>query len=245
MEGAKVKKGVIGIIGAVLMAIFLLERMEKIGFGLGEVIARLWPLIFLWLGYVYTQRKERRSEKTALVFVLFGGFWFILNIAILFTENQEFVVVIAGLALVLFFPILLVMLFFHIIFSVISKGETVYSSFFMPRVLTGSDWPREDATFVSILSGITLKISPADIQFRTIRLDALTLLGKVTILVPDGVTIVAESKTRLGFFDVLGQRNKSIIGRQTVEELVIGEDRPRLLLTSSSWLGKFQVKRVS
>lgn len=235
---------VIAVIATIILTVILLNSMGTIEFGLGHLIARFWALIPLWIGYSFLKTDDQRKNKSGLVLAILGGFLLILNISIFFFENQAHVYAIAITGILAFWPILILVFIGKVIGSFFDRGEEVYRSCFGVQTIENADLSGLDSTLLAQFGKLIFKVKPDDIGIRAVRLDVIAFFGVVEIIVPSGVNVVAESKVRLGCFNVLGHKSKKVLGREVVE---LGDGfsaTPQLLLVTSSWLGKVVVKNA-
>lgn len=236
------RKLLVALIAAFLFAVWFLQYQGVIDFGVSYVIMRLWPIIPLWLGLQWLTYPEPGKKKSGFVLVIFAAFLLGLNIVELFTRSQDYIYFISITGILVFWPIIILVFFISIIISLFDKGETVLQSIFSSRTIDDYNWDRLDSSLRAAFGKLTFVIKPEDLTHRAIRLDILSFFGKVEVIIPEGVGVLAEVKTRLGTANVLQSHNKKIIGKYVVREVVQGEENPRVLLVTSSWFGNVTVR---
>lgn len=233
------------IILTIIFAVGILNYNEVIDFGVGHVIARLWALIPLLFGLHLLKSEDPRRKKSGVVLTVIFGFLLTLNIVMLFTETQNFLFYITIIGLLLFWPIIIIVLLVSIIIGFFQRGELTHKSILANRKIHDPDWDQLDTTLITIFGKLTFVIDETVITHRTIRLDILSLFGKVEVIVPEGVGILAETKQRLGKVSILDSDDNKFIGKNVIEKTGDGENNRRLLLVTSSWLGNVTVKRAN
>ncbi|NLM25169.1 MAG: hypothetical protein GX208_03505 [Firmicutes bacterium] len=238
------KKIYIPIIVSLCLAIFILNRTGAIDFGLQHLIARLWPIVIVWLGYNLLHYKEEFKKKSGIVLTIMGLFLLILNVSVLFFENQDYVFKIFFTGLLTFWPVLIIFLALHAILSIFDPGEAVYTSSFGIRNYEQVDLSKLDSTLKARFGRLKFVIDPKDLTHRAIRLNIVAFFGVVEVLVSGEVSLLAENKARVGFYDILGEKGSKLWGVQVVEIDANSDSATRLLLTINSWFGKVIVKKA-
>lgn len=240
------RKILVALTAAFLFAIWFLNYQGTIDFGVTYIISRIWFIIPLWYGIKLIVKNENLSKRNSgIILAVFSGFMLILSMIDIFTKTQEYVFYIAVVGMLVFWPIFLIVFFISVVISLFDKGETVYKSVFSSQKIQDADWDMPDMSLHAVFGRLTFVIDREDITQRAIRLDVLAVFGKVEIIIPEDVGLLAETKTRLGTAHVLDTKSKKIIGKSVIQKPVMSEPNPRILLVTSSWLlGNVTVKHA-
>ena len=240
------RKILVALIAAFLFAVWFLNYQGTIDFGVIYIISRIWFIIPLWHGIKLIIRNENSSKRNSgLILAVFSGFLQILSMIDIFSKTKEHVFYIAVVGMLAFWPIFLIVFFISVIISLFDKGETVYKSIFSSKTIQNAKWDMLDTSLQAVFGKLKFVINQEDITHRAIRLDVLAVFGKVEIIIPEGVGVLAEAKTRLGTAHILDTKSRKIIGESVIQKPVVSEPNPRLLLVTSSWLlGNVTVKHA-
>ena len=106
------------------------------------------------------------------------------------------------------------------------------------------DLSKLDSTLKARFGRLKFVIDPKDLTHRAIRLNIVAFFGVVEVLVSGEVSLLAENKARVGFYDILGEKGSKLWGVQVVEIDANSDSATRLLLTINSWFGKVIVKKA-
>lgn len=246
LGGLIMRKILVALIAAFLFAVWFLDYQGTIDFGVIYIISRIWFIIPLWYGIKLIIRNENLSKRNSgIILAVSSGFLQILSMIDIFSKTKEHVFYIAVVGMLAFWPIFLIVFFISVIISLFDKGETVYKSIFSSKTIQNAKWDMLDTSLQAVFGKLKFVINPEDITHRAIRLDVLAVFGKVEIIIPEGVGVLAEAKTRLGTAHILDTKSRKIIGESVIQKPVVSEPNPRLLLVTSSWLlGNVTVKHA-
>lgn len=246
LGGLIMRKILVALIAAFLFAVWFLNYQGTIDFGVIYIISRIWFIIPLWYGIKLIIRNENLSKRNSgIILAVSSGFLQILSMIDIFSKTKEHVFYIAVVGMLAFWPIFLIVFFISVIISLFDKGETVYKSIFSSKTIQNAKWDMLDTSLQAVFGKLKFVINQEDITHRAIRLDVLAVFGKVEIIIPEGVGVLAEAKTRLGTAHILDTKSRKIIGESVIQKPVVSEPNPRLLLVTSSWLlGNVTVKHA-
>ncbi len=239
------KKILLALLTAFLFAVWVLQHRGVIDFGVIYIISRLWLIIPLWYGIKLIRSEKMRAKKSGIIAVVFSGFLLLLSIIDIFSKTQDYVFYIAIIGMLVFWPLVIIMFLISIVLSLFDKGEVMYNSIFSSRNIQNPELKSPDVSLKAIFGKLTFTLEPKDFTQRAIRLNVLAFFGKVEIIIPEGIGVLAESKTRLGDTHILETATDKIIGKSVIEKPIVSEINPRLLLVTSSWLtGNIVVKHA-
>ena len=246
LGGLIMRKILVALIAAFLFAVWFLNYQGTIDFGVIYIISRIWFIIPLWYGIKLIIRNENLSKRNSgIILAVSSGFLQILSMIDIFSKTKEHVFYLAVVGMLAFWPIFLIVFFISVIISLFDKGETVYKSIFSSKTIQNAKWDMLDTSLQAVFGKLKFVINQEDITHRAIRLDVLAVFGKVEIIIPEGVGVLAEAKTRLGTAHILDTKSRKIIGESVIQKPVVSEPNPRLLLVTSSWLlGNVTVKHA-
>jgi len=246
LGGLIMRKILVALIAAFLFAVWFLDYQGTIDFGVIYIISRIWFIIPLWYGIKLIIRNENLSKRNSgIILAVSSGFLQILSMIDIFSKTKEHVFYLAVVGMLAFWPIFLIVFFISVIISLFDKGETVYKSIFSSKTIQNAKWDMLDTSLQAVFGKLKFVINQEDITHRAIRLDVLAVFGKVEIIIPEGVGVLAEAKTRLGTAHILDTKSRKIIGESVIQKPVVSEPNPRLLLVTSSWLlGNVTVKHA-
>lgn len=236
------RKILIGSITAILAAIWILNVLGVIDFGLIYVISRLWFVIPMWYGFKLLRQEERRMKISGFVLMVFSGFMLALNLIELFTKGQESIYYLMIMGIVVFWPVIIFIFLIAVIISLFERGETVYKAYLLPKTVVCPKEELLDTSLIAVFGKLTFVMSEESITHRAVRLDVLSLFGKVEIIVPEDVGVLAEVKTRFSSTRLFGERNRKILGGETLQSPAANEANPRLLLVTRSWFSSVNVR---
>mgnify|MGYP003876991985 CR=1 FL=1 len=240
--GVNMRKILIASILALVILIVLLNYLGVIDFGILYVFSRCWFVIPMWYGVRFFREPERSKRISGFVLLVFSGFMLMLNIIELITDTQDFIYYITVIGTLVFWPIVIIALFVAVIISLLDKGEVVHKSVFTVKSITSPNTEILDLTLRAIGGKLTYIIQPEAITHRTVRLDVFAFLGKVEIIIPEDVGVLAEAKSRFSVTQIIGQRNQKLFGNEVIRSAATLKHNPRLLLVTGSWLGSVTVK---
>jgi predicted membrane protein len=236
------RKILLGLIIALIAIFSILNYLEIIDFGLLYVFSRTWYLIPMWYGAKMLRQESRSMKVSGFVLMVFSGFMLILNVVELFAESQAFIYYVMILGIVVFWPLVILIFLTAVIISLFEKGEVVHKSFFLPKTIKCPEQELLDTTLVSVFGKLTFVLNQESITHRAVRLDVFTLFGKVEIIVPEDVGVLAEIKTRFALTKIFDERNRKFLGRENLRSQAAAEANPRLLLVSKAWFGSVTVR---
>lgn len=230
------------LVAAVLLAVWFLHWQGVIDFGVLYFITHTWYLIPMWYGVKLFRQETRSMRISGFVLIVFSGFMFIISLIELFTEAQAAIYYITILGTLIFWPVVMVMFFITVIISLFDKGEEVYKAVLKRRRIVCPEQELLDTSLTASLGKLIFEMNPHNITHRAVRLDILALFGKVEIVLPEDVGVLAEQTGLFGTLDILGQRNRKLAGREVVRSSAAEYQNPRLLLVVRSCLGSVTVR---
>ena len=166
----------------------------------------------------------------------------IISLIELFTETQESIYYITVIGTLVFWPLIVALFLLSVIISLFDKGEVVHKSFLKQRTIKCPEQELLDTSLRSFLGKLIFVMNPKSISLRAVRLDVLALFGNVEIVIPEDVGVLAELKTLFASADILGKRNRKLVGREVVRSPAAESQNPRLLLVTRSWFGSVTVR---
>lgn len=239
------KKLLTALIVGFLLAFEVLRQMDIISFGILHVIARIWAVIPLVYGLRWIRNKESSKYKAGIVLLIFSMFMLIPNIVMLFIESQDHMLYIMVFGMLMFWPVITVLFLGSFFIGLLDRGETTYKVFFRNKVIDDPDWNLLDISLIAMFGKLTFILHPEDVTNRTMRLDITSVAGKVEVIIPQDVGVLSESKNRFGSFSIIDQKNRKLLGTEVIEQKIVEETSPRLLLITTSWLGNVTIKRAN
>ncbi len=240
--GVKMRRIAIALVAVFLLAVWFLNWLGVIDFGVLYVVTHTWYLIPMWYGIRLAQQKQRSMKISGFVLLVFSGFMLIISLIELFTETQESIYYITVIGTLVFWPLIVALFLLSVIISLFDKGEVVHKSFLKQRTIKCPEQELLDTSLRSFLGKLIFVMNPKSISLRAVRLDVLALFGNVEIVIPEDVGVLAELKTLFASADILGKRNRKLVGREVVRSPAAESQNPRLLLVTRSWFGSVTVR---
>lgn len=187
--------------------------------GLGDLLERFWPLIFIYFGAagmisaLRTGASGGRAFPWAslilnlamtLIFVIVLGNtndWWNVNLSGLWKFILPTVVIFMGITLMIGRPRL-------------SSAKTYVA------IMSGSKDVRtswDDLTILNVMGGTEVDLSKAGLPDREVFIDTYSVMGGGDLFVPPGVKVICEATSVLGGVTVLGQEAGGLIDRRVIE----------------------------
>ncbi|HKM18037.1 MAG: cell wall-active antibiotics response protein [Firmicutes bacterium] len=235
----------VAVVAAFFVAVEFLRWQGIIDFGALYVFSHTWYLIPMWYGIKLAQQKSKSMKTSGFVLIVFAGFMLIMSMIELFSETQDSIYYITVAGTLIFWPLVMIMFFLSVLVSLFDKGEEVHKSFLTQRTVECPEQELLDTSLSTVLGKLTFVMNLKSVSHRAVRLDILALFGKVEIVVPEDVGVLAEQKALFAAADVLGKLSRKLVGGEVVRSPAAESQNPRLLLVIRSCFGSVAVKYES
>jgi predicted membrane protein len=104
-------------------------------------------------------------------------------------------------------------------------------------------WELKSGEYTALMGGVELDIRKASFSESKVSLVLTSIMGGITLIVPEDVTITCKGTSILGGIDILGKGSGGIIGNTSIQ---IGDSQSTsktLQLNCTCIMGGIEIKR--
>lgn len=226
------------LIGIGIIAIGIVVLLNNFGVtrvSLGYLINLLWPILLAVVGINFIINRHGMSGMVTGGILICLGVVFLGRNAGLFNFDMNYFW--RG-----FWPVVIIL----IGISLLDKNQH-YSSGHM--AIMGSleknneGWELKSGEYTAIMGGVELDIRKASFSESQVSLVLTSIMGGITLIVPEDVTITCKGTSILGGIDILGKGSGGIIGNTSIQ---IGDSQSTsktLQLNCTCIMGGIEIKR--
>ncbi len=221
------------IIGVGVIALLNNFGLTHISFG--YLVNVLWPLLMVIAGINFiTNRRDLAGMLPGGVLIGLGVVFLGRNTG-LFDINMRYFW--QG-----FWPIIIIL----IGISLLSKNKpnsTGHLALMGAVEKNNESWELKSEDYTAIMGGIELDIRKASFSEREITLGLTTIMGGITIILPEDVAVSCRGTAILGGIDLLGRGTGGIVGNTNMEFGDLQNAAKILHLNCTSIMGGIEIKR--
>lgn len=244
-------KSMIFVGGLVLVIglIWLLNNLGLTSIGLGSLIVTYWPAIFiLWgfdvLGQEFLGRKNQQEKRAPHTnSVVTGLILLAIGLLILGRNLKLFHFSLATFWNV-FWPLVVILIGWSLIRGtrrMSGVGGTHWA------VMSGLEfknkgWKLDDSNIFTLMGGAELDLTVAEIPEREVLLNLIAVMGGITILVPQDITVISEGTAILGGLTFLKESAGGIIAGRRTEYIGDPASQKKIVIKALTVMGGIEVK---
>lgn len=195
----------------------------------------LWPLLLVLLGFNIITRRRDIPGIVIGALLLGVGVVFLGNNTGLFYVNATYFW--QG-----FWPVIIILIGINLLTK--NRQNSAGNLAFMGSVeKTHQDWNLTNTEYTAIMGGIELDIRKASFDQREVSLVLTTIMGGITIIVPEDVAITCKGTAILGGIDLMGKGTGGIIGNTNAEMGDLQNAAKIIHLDCTCIMGGIEIKR--
>lgn len=226
------------LIGLLIIAIGIIALLNNFGFtsiSFSYLVSLFWPLLLAVVGINFiANRRDPAGMVTGGILIGLGVIFLGRNAGFININMNDFW---RG-----FWPVIIILMGISLLSK--NRPNDAGNLAIMGAVEKNkAGWELKSGEYTAILGGVELDIRNANFNEREISLMLTAIMGGITLIVPEDVTVTCKGTSLLGGIDVIGKGAGGIIGNISTQVGDLQSAARILHLNCTCIMGGIEIKR--